>query len=214
MCAKGVVAKVTPGRLSEKGTECTFVVTFALLLPPHRRRRIVAVSPSRPSIAIALRATTKGRKRISFRLRPLRGPLVGRFLFGENARHGLGRQPDRGGGVAAVSVCPRTRAARSASACVQARNCIAAGIEHLARRTNGQASVPDARSADPPPIIARQRSHIGWTSSRSRPTRAGTARGAWCQSCAEWRTWGSCASSAGTWRSGPAPIWDGRRASR
>lgn len=184
---------------------CRRVVAGAVSPLPHRNR----------PVAIVLRVTTKGRKRIPFRLRPSRGPLVGRFLFGENAHHGLGRQPGRGGGVAAVAICSRTRTTRSTSACIQTGNCIAVGIKHLARRANGQAGVPDARSADPPPIIAHQRSHIGWTCSPAgQPTRAGTARGAWCWSCAGWQTWGRSAGNAGTWRSGPAPTRGGRRASR
>lgn len=184
---------------------CRRVVAGAVSPLPHRNR----------PVAIVLRAAAKGRKRIPFRLRPRCGPLVGRYLFSENTHHGLGGHPGLGGSVATVSVCPRTRVARRASACIQTGNCIAVGIKHLARRANGQAGVPDARSADPPPIIAHQRSHIGWTCSPAgQPTRACTARGAWCWSCAGWRTWGNDADSAGTWRSGPAPIWDGRRASR
>ena len=188
-----------PGRVSERAVGCRCVVAVVLLLAP-RRDCLVSTVPlplpprrNRP-VAIALRTTTKGRKRIPFRLRPSCSPLVGGFLFGESARHGLGRQPGRGGGVAAVAVCSRTRTARGASACVQAGNCIAVGIEHFARRANGQAGAPDARSAKPPPTAhtADRRP------SRSRPTCACTGRGAWCWSCAGWQTWGNDAGSAGT----------------
>ena len=62
--------------------------------------------------------------------------------------------------------------------------------------------------------IARWHARSGSMASRSRPTCACTGCGAWCWSYAGWQTWGSDADSAGTWRSGPAPTQDGRRASR
>ena len=172
------------------------------------RRRIVALTLSllprldRP-VAAALRATAKARKRIPFRLRPRRGPLVGRFLFSENVRHGPGHQPGRGGRVAAVAVGSPVRAMCEG---------------HADRKVYEEPDCPWTKSIAEQ-AERRPSSPVGaHTANRQRAaivlTRARTGRGAWCWSCAGWQTWGSCASSAGTWRSGPAPIWDGRRASR
>ena len=102
MCAKGVVAKVMPGRVSGRGVGCRCFAGVVLLLAPRRdcpaAAALLPLPPRRDRpVAIALRATAKGRKRIPFRLRPSGSPLVGRFLFSESARHGLGGQPGRNG---------------------------------------------------------------------------------------------------------------------
>ena len=130
-------------RLSKRGLSCRARKTWAqagryalyfVPSPSHCcRRRIVALALSllprldRP-VAAALRATAKGRKRIPFRLRPGRRPLVSRFLSSENVRHGPGHQPGRGGRVAAVAACSlREQCAKDILIAKSTKNPIALG---------------------------------------------------------------------------------------
>ena len=205
-------------RLSKRGLSCRARKTWAqagryalyfVPSPSHCcRRRIVALALSllprldRP-VAAALRATAKGRKRIPFRLRPGRRPLVSRFLSSENARHGLGHQPGRGGRAAAVAVGSPVRAmCEGHTDCKVYEEPDCPWTKSIAEQAERRPSSPvGAHTAN------RQRAAIVLT-------RACTGRGAWCWSCAGWQTWGRSAGSADTWRSGPAPTQGGRRASR
>ena len=168
-----------------------------------RRCDCIGTALHRHGAASAHVTTKKGRGRTPSRLRPLRAPLVGRFLFSGNARHGLGRQPGRGGGVAAVAVSSPVRAMCKG---------------HADRKVHEEPDCPWTKS-----IVEqaerRPSSPVGaHTANRQRAaivlTRACTGRGAWCWSCAGWQTWGRSAGSVGTWRSGPAPTQDDRCASR
>ena len=91
MCAKGVVAMERPGRVSGERVRRRCFVAVVLLLAPRRDcpaaaaplprprrhgRAIAATSSQSPCLSRASRSK-KGRKRIPFRLRPSRGPLVG-----------------------------------------------------------------------------------------------------------------------------------------
>lgn len=135
-------------------------------------------------------------------------PLVGApwfiaCLFDENVRHSPGHQPGRGGRVAAVAVGSPVRAMCEG---------------HADHKVHEEPDCPWTKSIAEQ-AERRPSSPVGaHTANRQRAaivlTRACTDRGAWCWSCAGWRTWGRSAGSAGTWRSGPAPTQDGRCTSR